>query len=157
MHILRGRCAGLALSPSMVSSSFGAPSNILAGLVDNLIGLGTWTQAPNSDLSDSGCSKTAWVQIDLGQIKHLHRVTFWSYYDGRVYCSISVALSASCMFAGEEVTVFSCTSFGTCPTLTSSGYTVSFSVQNARCIRWASGRSNFNSGVHFMELSVAAG
>jgi hypothetical protein len=155
MDILPGCYTGLALSPSMVSSSFGAPSASLAGLVDNLIGLGTVMQAPKTDFSD--CSETAWVQIDLGQIRNLRSVTFWNYYDGRAYCSMSVALSASCMFAGEEITVFSCTSFGTCPTLTASGYTVSFSAQNARCIRWASGRSDSNTGVHFMELSVSAG
>jgi hypothetical protein len=138
----------------MVSSSFGATPTLLAGLVDNLIGLETYSQAP---YSYTDCSKAIWVQIDLGQIRYLRSVTFWNYYDGRAYCSMSVALSASCMFAGEEITVFSCTSFGTCPTHTASGYTVSFSAQNARCIRWASGRSNLDTGVYFMELRVSAG
>ena len=141
----------------MVSSSFGMTSTLLAGLVDNLIGLETWTQAPYTYSDVTDCSKAVWVQIDLGQIKYLRSVTFWNYYDGRIYCSLSVALSSSCMFTGEEVTVFSCTSFGTCPTHTASGYTVSFSAQNARCIRWASGRSTLDTGVHFMELSVSAG
>jgi hypothetical protein len=139
----------------MVSASWAVLSNALAALVDNSIALETWTQAPYTDLLD--CSSTAWVQIDLGQIRYLHRVTFWSFYDGRVHCSISVALSSSCKFAGEEITVFSCTSFSSCPTLTASGYTVSFSGQNARCVRWASGRNQRDIGVQFMELSLSAG
>ncbi len=141
----------------MVSSSFGATPTLLAGLVDNLVGLETYSQAPNSYTDDTDCTKAIWVQIDLGKIRYLRSVTFWNYYDGRAYCSMSVALSASCMFAGEEIAVFSCTSFGTCPMLTASGYTVSFSAQNARCIRWTSGRINLDTGVHFMELSVSAG
>jgi hypothetical protein len=145
----------LILSPSIVSSSWGAPSTMLAGLVDNLIGLETWTQAPNTDSLD--CSTTAWVQIDMGQVRSMSSVSFWSYYDGRTYCSISITLSASCLFAGEQITVFSCTTFGTCPTLLASGYTISFGALNARCVRWTSGRSNFNTGIHFMEISVSTG
>ena len=148
-------CAGLALSPSMVSASWAVSSTALAALVDNSTALNTWAQSPYLETSD--CSKPAWVQIDLGQIRYLHRVTFWSFYDGRVHCSISVALSSSCMFAGEEITVFSCTSISTCPTVTSSGYTVSFSGQSARCVRWALGGSTFNTGAYFLELSVSGG
>jgi hypothetical protein len=139
----------------MVSASWAVSSNLAAGLVDGLTGLGTWPQVPNVDAPD--CSRPAWVQIDLGQIRFLHRVTFWSFYDGRVFCSISVALSSTCMFAGEEITVFSCTSYSTCPTPTPSGYTVSFSGQNARCVRWKSGGSTSNTGVQFLELSVSGG
>ncbi len=139
----------------MVSTSWGAASNLLAGLVDTLIALGTYTQAPYVNLPD--CSKTAWVQIDLGQARWLNSVTFWSYYDGRVQCSISVALSATCLFAGEQVTVFSCTSFSSCPTLTASGYTVAFSAQQARCVRWESGRNNYDVGMHFLEMRISAG
>ena len=147
--------AGLALNRSMVSASWAVSSNLSAGLVDGLTGLSTWTQSLFVDTSD--CSIPVWVQIDLGQIRYIHRVTFWSYYDVRVYCSISVALSSSCKFAGEEITVFSCTSYSTCPSVTASGYTVSFSGQNVRCIRWTSGRNTLNARAHFLELSVSAG
>jgi hypothetical protein len=150
------RCTGLLLSPSMVSTSWGAASNLLVGLVDTLIGLDTYTQAPNT-YSLTDCSKTAWVQIDLGQTRWLHSVTFWSYYDGRVQCSISLKVSATCLFAGEQVTVFSCTSFSTCPTPTSSGFTVSFSAQQARCVRWESGPSTYDAGMHFLEMRISAG
>jgi hypothetical protein len=146
--------AVISLTPSMVSTSWGAASNLLAGLVDTLIGLDTYTQAPNTA---TDCSNAVWVQIDLGQARLLNSVTFWSYYDGRVYCSISLKVSATCLFAGEQVTVFSCTTFSTCPILTASGYTVSFSAQQVRCVRWESGPSNYNIGVHFLEMSISAG
>ena len=34
-------------------------------------------------------------------------VTFWNYYDGRTYCNISLSVSSTCLFAGEQTTVFS--------------------------------------------------
>ncbi len=148
-------CPGfkLNLSASMVSFS---PGENVAGLVDNSIDLETWTQAPHTGVQDCSLSP-AWVQIDLGQIRSLQSVTFWNFYNGRTYCSISLALSASCVFAGEQLVVFSCTSFDTCPILTASGFTVSFNATAARCVRWASGRNNENAGVHFLEISISAG
>ena len=148
-------CPGsqLKLSASMVTFS---PGDNAAGLVDNSIDLQTWTQAPFTEITDCSLAP-AWVQIDLGRIRSLQSVTFWSFYNGRTYCSISMALSASCMFDGEQIVVFSCTSFDTCPILTASGFTVSFNDTDARCVRWASGRNNENTGVHFLEISISAG
>ena len=142
----------LSLSGSMVSASFPVSNGAKAAMVGGNTALSSWTSAPNTD--ENTCVETAYVEVDLGQIRLLSEITFWSYYDGRIQCNVSIMLSSSCLFAGEENTVFSCSTYSSCPTVTANGYRVNFNPSEARCVRWVSSRSNLNAGIMFLQLQL---
>eukprot|EP01044_Picomonas_judraskeda_P013968 COSAG03_NODE_2173_length_3048_cov_3.062733_4_plen_101_part_01 len=69
------------------------------------------------------------------------------------YCSQKVALSTTGLFQGEEVVVYDTGSeYGAVET--AAGNSIAFEQTSARYLRHWSGRSDRNSGIHFMEIDV---
>ena len=160
MFLLRSSPAGaVQLFGTNISTSFGVSSTQRSGLVDGNMALSSYSNAPNTVVTAN--SQTVWVRVTLLTLTPINRIAFWNYYDGRTYCNISLSVSSTCLFAGEQTTLFSCTSFSSCPTagptLTSTGYTVSFqAIMNALCVQWTMGLSSISRGVEFLELSLGS-
>eukprot|EP01043_Picozoa_sp_COSAG02_P017040 COSAG02_NODE_764_length_17402_cov_14.275155_1_plen_567_part_00 len=111
-----------------------------------------WTSSPFGDSPD--CSTRLYVTVDLGQSYPVDGVTIWHYHgDDRSYCGQKVALSATGQFLGEELTVFD-TARGYGPTETEQGNAIAFETTAARYVRHWCGRSDQNSGIHFMEIDI---
>ncbi len=140
------------LSSASFDASFPANAAKFSALVDGNIALNLWQAAPGT--AAATCTSQAYVQVDVGQQVMLTQVVFWNYYDGRRYCNISIELSSTCAFAGEQVSVFSCSEYSSCPNVTSSGHQISFDPVQARCVRWSSSRNNKNDGIHFLEIQL---
>jgi hypothetical protein len=111
-----------------------------------------WTTSPFGDSSD--CSTRLYVTVDLGATYPVDGVTIWHYHgDPRSYCGQKVALSATGRFLGEEVVVFDTgEEFG--PTERDQGNAIVFDTTAARYVRHWCGRSDQNTGIHFMEMDV---
>jgi hypothetical protein len=82
-------------------------------------------------------------------------VSLWHYYgDTRQYCGQKVALSTTGAFNGEEVVVLPDTGLDFGPPESIDGNAVTFDLVSARYVRHWSGKSDRNSGIHFMEIDV---
>ena len=126
----------------------GSPSTI----VDMSHAPGEWTSSPYGDSPD--CSTRLYVTVDLGMIYPVDGVTIWHYHgDDRSYCGQKVAVSATGQFTGEEIVVFD-TGLEYGPTETEHGNAIAFDTTAARYVRHWSGRSDRNTGIHFMEMDV---
>jgi hypothetical protein len=147
--------------PLTVTTSFSSDKK--AGLVDGNTSPSSWTESPNVDFGyGSSCDSIAFVQLDLGNITQITKISRWMYWQdaqtqdprpGRRYCNQKLSLSLSGQFSGEETVVFSCYSYADCGIETSAGMTISV-ASVARYVRYYSSRNEFNGGVHFLELQV---
>jgi hypothetical protein len=143
--------AALLLSSSMVSCSPGFLFCNKNGLVNGVTDSSSWASAPTTDVET--CSSFAFVQINMGKVISVSVLRFWYYYgDGRSYCNQNVFISSTCAFAGEERSVYSCST--NCPTSSSEGIEVSLGGMMAQCVRWQSSRNIINTGIHFIEMKI---
>jgi hypothetical protein len=121
-------------------------------VVDMSHGPTEWLTTPYGDSDD--CTTRLYLTIDLGAQYPVAGVTLWHYYgDTRRYCGQKVALSSTGAFSGEETVVYD-TGVDYGPIETVDGNALTFDPVNARFVRHWSGKSDANSGIHFMEIDV---
>ena len=74
----------------------------------------------------------------------------------RLHCNQNAALSMAGSFTGEEIEVFSCSSYSACfrDPLPGGGRTLTFPATTARFVRYYTSRSNVDPEVHITDLQV---
>jgi len=101
-----------------------------------------------------GTKGTAWVQVDLGEVRKLGNIRVWHFFrDGRLYLGNRLAVSATGKFAGEETVVFDSAKDGSYRE-TRDGRLFTFKPVDARYIRnWLS-ENTVNSSTQWVEIET---
>ena len=101
-----------------------------------------------------GTKGSAWVQVDLGEVRKLGNIRMWHYYrDGRSYANNRLSVSVTGKFAGEETVVFDSAKDGACRE-TKYGRLCTFKPVDARYIRNSLSKNSSNHSTQWMEIQA---
>jgi hypothetical protein len=123
--------------------------NGVSRLIDGDKSRETWHTSPQYE-TRGGCTRQEWVQLDLGQVKTIAEVKIWHYWDGRKYCGQKVQISVD----ATTWTVLYDTGSDYGDVETEAGKTITFDAQDARFVRHYCSNSNYNVGIHILEIEV---
>ena len=130
------------------SSLLNSPTSSLSKLYNGDMNPGNWQQKPYTT-GNYISGNLPWVQYDLGNIYSITRIYALPYKDGRLYSSISIALSNTSTFSGQQTTLLQFTN-------SPGPWDIQASTRwSGRYIRWVLGGAiNGYTGSFFIALSV---
>eukprot|EP00961_Rhodomonas_salina_P241728 3265501-Rhodomonas_salina.1 len=104
----------------------------------------------------ANCDIVRFIVIDLGAVREVSSIVYYPFWlDARKFCSQSIAVSDSGNFTGEEIVLFSCTTYNDCGSETSAGRAAHITAPIAtRYVRLQMSRNTINAGVYILEAIV---